>query len=857
MTGIIITGMHRSGTSMVARLLNLCGVSLGDETRLLGAAPDNQAGFWENQDVTYLNDKILNSAMGGWDFPPQQMLVRPEYQQEAQALLAPICDTDQPWAIKDPRIALLTEFWRAMIPEVRTIICLRDPYQVAASLAVRNGLSIPHGYWLWNEYNLRLMERVPFDERFTTHIDAYQERPERELRRMLRFLEIEVDDQVVTEACESIRPELWHHTETLPDEAPNEVAQLYRMMCNDARITVNCKNWLSTIVIVTHGGLEHTERCLASIREHTHSPYEIVLVDNASQDDTPAWITEYANAHDDVRALLLNDNIGFAGGVNQGLAMSRGQYIVLLNNDTLVTDDWLERLLMPFRFENIGMVGAMSNRSLPSQTVSDVPYSNDEGLAEFADDWARANAGQMVKVHGLSGFCLAIKQELVGRIGAFDERFFPGNYEDNDYGFRAIIAGWSLALARDVFIHHVGGVAFDDTWEDSMETNWGRYKEKWDIPAEVQRGDTYMMTMPKWDADKHYIPLPELVNQDNTETVSMVMIVRDEAENLRDCLAPVLDWVDEIIVVDTGSTDDTREIANGLGCTVVEFAWCDDFAAARNHGLAHATGDWIFWMDADDRIEMKAIGALRKAIDGHKADAFMCQVTSKCPNGLVIATSHLALFRNHRGVQFEGALHEDATISALRAGLRIVTTDIPIRHLGYEQTKEQERVKLIRNRDIIVKQLAGDPSNLRTRYHLANILYALGDGAGAIANAKPVILNPPATLDWDTEVYQAHYLSIATYANTGQRGQAEALLGQTFKRFAHLRHLSTLAGMLNAQWGEWDRALEHYRHAETMEASPLDWDDSILPERIAEAVEQIGAGGNGREALAEPVGEMA
>ena len=186
-----------------------------------------------------------------------------------------------------------------------------------------------------------------------------------------------------------------------------------------------------------------------------------------------------------------------------------------------------------------------------------------------------------------------------------------------------------------------------------------------------------------------------------------------------------------------------------------------------------------------------------------------------------------------------------------------MTTDIPIRHLGYEQTKEQERVKLIRNRDIIVKQLAGDPSNLRTRYHLANILYALGDGAGAIANAKPVILNPPATLDWDTEVYQAHYLSIATYANTGQRGQAEALLGQTFKRFAHLRHLSTLAGMLNAQWGEWDRALEHYRHAETMEASPLDWDDSILPERIAEAVEQIGAGGNGREALAEPVGEMA
>jgi len=840
---------------MVARMLNLCGVSLGDEGDLLGAAPDNQAGFWENRHVTHLNDKILNSALGGWDFPPQQMLVRPEYQQEAQGLLAQISDTSQPWAIKDPRISLLSEFWRAMIPEARTVICLRDPYQVAASLAVRNGLSIPHGYWLWNEYNLRLMERVPFDERIITHVDAYTERPERELRRILKFLDIEVDDQMVTEACQSVRTELQHHTDVLPDEAPNEVRQLYRMMCNEARITVNCKPWLSSIVIVTYNGLEHTKACLDSIRERTHVPYEIVLVDNASTDGTPTWARTLANEHDDVRTLLLDGNIGFAGGVNRGLALSRGQYIVLLNNDTIVTDGWLERLLLPFRFEGIGLVGPMSNRSLPGQTVCDVPYSNDAEMVEFADTWSQANAGQMVKVHGLSGFCLAIKRELVERIGGFDERFFPGNYEDNDYGFRAAIAGWSLTLARDVFIHHIGGVAFGDEWEAAMAVNWERYKEKWNIPAEVERGDTYMMTMPKWDADEHFIPLPEVASQDGAETVSMVMIVKDEAENLKDCLTPVLDWVDEIIVVDTGSTDDTREIAESLGCTVLEFAWCDDFAAARNHGLAQATGDWIFWLDADDRIEPEAVAAFQRAIDNHQADAFMGRVVSKCPGDLVTITSHMTLFRNHRGVQFEGAIHEDATISALRCGLRIVTTDIAIRHLGYEQTTEEAQQKAVRNRNILLNEVAKDPSNLRTRYHLANVLYALHDFAGAIANAKPVILNPPCTLDWDTEVYQAHYLSIASYANSGQREAAEALLGQTFKRFAHLRHLFTFAGMLNAQWGEWERALEHYRHAEGMEPSPLDLEESILQERIAEAVERIGS--NGREMIAERCQEPA
>ena len=86
-------------------------------------------------------------------------------------------------------------------------------------------------------------------------------------------------------------------------------------------------------------------------------------------------------------------------------------------------------------------------------------------------------------------------------------------------------------------------------------------------------------------------------------SISLCMIVKDEESRLPACLGCVADLVGEIIVVDTGSTDNTREVARHCGAEVHEFSWCDDFAAARNQSLHHATGDWIFWLDADDRID--------------------------------------------------------------------------------------------------------------------------------------------------------------------------------------------------------------------------------------------------------------
>src|ERR1700729_4173828 len=99
-------------------------------------------------------------------------------------------------------------------------------------------------------------------------------------------------------------------------------------------------------------------------------------------------------------------------------------------------------------------------------------------------------------------------------------------------------------------------------------------------------------------------------------TVSLCIIARNEAANLAACLGPLTAIVSEVIVVDTGSTDDTRAIALASGARVLEFPWCDDFAAARNESLRHATGEWVLWMDADDRMDEVNTSRLAKLIGG-------------------------------------------------------------------------------------------------------------------------------------------------------------------------------------------------------------------------------------------------
>lgn len=178
MTITCVAGMHRSGTSMVARLLNLAGLSLGDEGELLRAATDNPEGFWENEEFVAINDAILTYYKGGWDVPPQ-MHERWEtskevnqFSERATKLIGKFAN-EKDWGWKDPRNSLTYPFWSQLLPELKVVICLRNPAEVAESLTKRGFNSLSFGVNLWYEYNKRLIETIPIDSYIITHYDTY------------------------------------------------------------------------------------------------------------------------------------------------------------------------------------------------------------------------------------------------------------------------------------------------------------------------------------------------------------------------------------------------------------------------------------------------------------------------------------------------------------------------------------------------------------------------------------------------------------------------------------------------------------------------------------------------------------
>lgn len=239
-----------------------------------------------------------------------------------------------------------------------------------------------------------------------------------------------------------------------------------------------------SIVIPVHNAVQYTAACIASIDRHTPQTHEVVLVDNGSTDATAEWF-----ARRDEGVLIRNPhNLGFAAAVNQGMAAAEGDTVVILNNDTLVTHDWLGGLLRGFtRDPAIGITAPVSNYVTGSQLVNTVDYT--DAPSEELEEFARARARQFVDsgfgVERLAGLCMAISRSVIESIGGFDTAFQVGNFEDDDYSVRARLAGFRLWVASDSYIHHFGGRTFDlldEAYHELLGENAVRFMDKWDIP---------------------------------------------------------------------------------------------------------------------------------------------------------------------------------------------------------------------------------------------------------------------------------------------------------------------------------------------------------------------------------------
>jgi Flp pilus assembly protein TadD len=201
------------------------------------------------------------------------------------------------------------------------------------------------------------------------------------------------------------------------------------------------------------------------------------------------------------------------------------------------------------------------------------------------------------------------------------------------------------------------------------------------------------------------------------------MIVRDESKFLPGCLASVRGVADEIVVVDTGSKDDTVAIASAHGCRVVHVPWRDDFASARNESLRRCSGRWVLMLDADERLAPGQEVALRGCCGDGSASAYMLQVRSRStlPTGIAVHVMPYArLFRNDARFRFEGTIHEQITPSIERAGGKIVSSSILIEHLGYGQGVGIMEEKAGRNLRLLHERLGKNPHDAYACYHIGS-----------------------------------------------------------------------------------------------------------------------------------------
>ncbi len=703
---------------------------------------------------------------------------------------------------------------------------------------------------------------------------------------------------------------------------------------------------LTSIVILTFNQLEYTKKCVKSISKHTPENHEIIFIDNGSTDKTVQWLKTQVRENKKYTLIENKENLGFAKGCNQGIEASRGEYILLLNNDTVVADGWLSGLIDCLTYAlDAGIVGPMTNNISGLQQNVSREYLSVDNLDKYAVKFRRQYAHRRIPLRRIVGFCMLFKRALAEQIGMLDESFGTGNFEDDDLCVRAALEGYRNYIAGDVFIHHFGSRSFignkinysasisdnrkiiDKKWTLSIASPEGKKlaalkttefadilyqkgnlnkaletlvnglkyspnelciyyemlrffieskkfaeandvitsipeaarkdlkgleyagycqeglgmddlaaqhaeamlslnqnyqpalnllgilafkkeeKEKAEIhfkkaiAADPGYGEAYVnLGVLYWGIDKkdealsqlkkgfqlspfipdvqsiyysvisslgafadarvdfqdaiklypdnknlYFLYIDILIQQGNfTEAIikiedalvlfgvdegtlnaalnvrekigpleikkdsrkkslSVCMIVKNEEQHLANCLKSIRDIADEIIIVDTGSTDKTKDIAMIFGAKVTDFTWTGDFSAARNQSLEQATGDWILVLDADEVISASDHPLLLQAIDrGEKQLVAYAIVTRNYLEKAGTAgwmensgtypreekgagwfgSSKVRLFKNNKLIRFENPVHELLESSIRKLNIPIKKCDVPVHHYG-------------------------------------------------------------------------------------------------------------------------------------------------------------------------------
>lgn len=554
---------------------------------------------------------------------------------------------------------------------------------------------------------------------------------------------------------------------------------------------------LTSVIVPCLGRLEPTRRSLAALLRHTRRPWELIAVTRKGAGVIPAYLAGIGDAHRvPVKVVVAPEVKNARAAWHFGIQEARGDYVALLGGRTIVTDAWLDQLVALAESDPaIGMVAPMSSAAPPPQRVEWVAESESgdragHSLDEFATRWRAEHRGRWFRAETLGGGCLLIKRGVlnvasIGMSGSVQQT----NLRPDRLSTRIRGAGFHLAVANDLFIHEGKNRPATTTVAGRNET--------------ATPGRRYR--------------------------VSLTMIVRNEAANLPDCLASVAGVFDEIVVVDTGSTDGTAEIARSFGARVFDFVWVDDFAAARNAALARATGDYAFWLDADDRVEPAQRDRLRTLLDGLRsvdsAYVVRCACDADSTGGGATVVDHIRLFPVREDVRWTYRVHEQILPSLRRVGVDVRWTDVVVRHVGYNDPILR-KTKLGRDRAILESELAERPDDPFVLFNVGQVALEAGDVREALGYLRRSLAGSARS---DSITRKLHALIARAHQLLGESNEALAACAAGLESEPDDAELLFRKGVLHRLRGESDEAGACWRQVLTLRR----------PERFASVDEGI------------------
>ena len=280
------------------------------------------------------------------------------------------------------------------------------------------------------------------------------------------------------------------------------------------------------------------------------------------------------------------------------------------------------------------------------------------------------------------------------------------------------------------------------------------------------------------------------------------MIVKNEQAKLATCLGSAADLVNEIVVVDTGSTDRTKEIAAGFGARVIDFPWVDSFAAARNESIRPAAGQWIFWLDADEFLDETNRGRLREQLArlGEENVAYMMRQMSQpgTGGGNAMVVDQARLFPNRPAIRWQYRVHEQITLAIERQGGKLQRSNVDIFHSGY-QDQALRRRKNERNLRLLQFDYAANPKDPITLFHLGWACLDLQRPAEALPYLYACLENSSPGLSSTRKTYA---LLMNSHYGLGQREKSLAICRQGRKYFPDDAELLFAEGKLLAEAGD-------------------------------------------------------